>query len=148
VGVDSSDRNTRPASGPKIPGTAARADAEVPVGDPAASHRLLLGLIPDAVARFALTPPVPVDLPDHDMGSAILERGRVAECNAAFAHHFGCERADEMFGVGLTEVMPGSIRALRWPGSEPTAAIGPGRFGESSSAPAESWSGVASPARG
>jgi PAS domain S-box-containing protein len=42
------------------------------------------------------------------MAAAILDRGSVTECNAAFIRRFGGGRADDLAGAGLIDVVPGS----------------------------------------
>jgi PAS domain S-box-containing protein len=71
-------------------------------------YRWLVATAAEGIWRFELAPPVPLDLPEAELTRAILERGRLAECNRAYALHHGFERPRELVGLGLTDLMSGS----------------------------------------
>ncbi len=108
MGLDSSARGRPAPVAREDPGAVSNGDFDALPIDPAGRHPLPLDLIPDGVMRVTFTPPLALGLPERDMATAILERGSVAECNAAFARRFGGERAEDLCGSGLAEVLPGS----------------------------------------
>ncbi len=71
-------------------------------------YRWFVATAADGIWRFELDPPVPLDLPEDELAAAILERGRLAECNRACARRHGFERPGELVGRHLTDLMPGS----------------------------------------
>ena len=71
-------------------------------------YRWLVATAAEGIWRFALEPPVPLDLPENELALAILEHGRLAECNRAYARHYGFEEPRELLGFSLADMMSGS----------------------------------------
>ena len=59
----------------------------------------------EAIWRFELSEPVPVDLPEAEQAELYYERATLAEANDAFAQMYGFERAKEMLGMRLADLM-------------------------------------------
>ena len=60
----------------------------------------------EAIWRLEMDEPVPVDLPEGQQMDRYYEHAILAEANDAFAHMYGFERAKEMIGMRLSELMP------------------------------------------
>jgi PAS domain S-box-containing protein len=71
-------------------------------------YRWLVATAAEGIWRFELDPPLPLDLPEDELVLAILDRGRLAECNQACARHRGFEEPRELVGLGLADLIPGS----------------------------------------
>jgi PAS domain S-box-containing protein len=71
-------------------------------------YRWLVATAAEGIWRFEIDLPVPVDLPERELAAAILERGRLAECNPAYARQYGFEEPHELVGVRLADRMSGS----------------------------------------
>ena len=71
-------------------------------------YRWLVATAAEGIWRFELDPPVSLELPEHELAAAILERGRLAECNRAYARHYGFEEPRELLDFGLADMMSGS----------------------------------------
>jgi PAS domain S-box-containing protein len=75
-------------------------------------YRWLVATAAEGIWRFEFDPPVPLDLPENELAQAILDRGRLAECNRAFARHYGFEDPRELIGSGLPDMKTGSDSEL------------------------------------
>src|SRR4051812_13067671 len=73
-------------------------------------YRALLELSAEAIARFALVPPVRVDRPADEQVDSILTQARVAECNDAYAALYG-RSTSETVGLSLHDLGGGERRA-------------------------------------
>ncbi len=60
----------------------------------------------EAIWRFELSEPIPVDLPDEKQAELYYERASLAEANDIFAEMYGYERSKEMIGMPLSQLMP------------------------------------------
>lgn len=60
----------------------------------------------EAIWRFELSEAVPIDLPEDEQIRLYYERAFLAEANDAFAQMYGFERAKEMIGMSLADLMP------------------------------------------
>ena len=60
----------------------------------------------EAIWRMELSEPLPVDLPEDEQLALYYERAFFAEANDAFAQMYGFERAKEMIGMRLSDLMP------------------------------------------
>ena len=60
----------------------------------------------EAIWRFELNEPIPIDLPDEVQAELYYDRALLAEANDAFARMYGFERAKEMIGMPLSQLMP------------------------------------------
>jgi PAS domain S-box-containing protein len=71
----------------------------------------------EAIWRFELDEPVPLDLPFDEQARRVLEHAFLAECNDAMARMYGYCRAAEMTGTRLHQILPPSkpetLRHLR-----------------------------------
>ncbi len=95
----------RDEAGRECPGAAP------PLGSPWTAeqrYRWLVATAAEGIWRFALDPPPPIDLPEDELALAILQRGRLAECNRAYARHHGFEEPRELIGRCLADLMSGS----------------------------------------
>jgi PAS domain S-box-containing protein len=70
-------------------------------------YRSMLELGSEGVWRFDVDPPVSVALPEREQAEALLERARLTECNDALARQYGFERADELLGMRLKQMLAG-----------------------------------------
>ena len=70
-------------------------------------YRWLVATAAEGIWRFELDPPVPLDLPEGELARAILERGRLAECNRSYARLYGFEEPRELAGSRLADLKPG-----------------------------------------
>ena len=59
----------------------------------------------DAMWRLEFEQTIPLDLPEEEQLERIYKYGYVAECNDAFAHLVGMERADQLVGSGLDKIV-------------------------------------------
>ena len=60
----------------------------------------------EAIWRFELSEPIPVDLPEQKQAELYYERATLGEANDIFARMYGYERSKEMYGMPLSELMP------------------------------------------
>ena len=60
----------------------------------------------EAIWRFELSEPIPTDLPEEEQVELYYGRAFLAEANDAFAQMYGFERAKEMIGMALANMMP------------------------------------------
>jgi len=70
-------------------------------------YRSVLDLGFEGVWRFDVDPPVSVVLPEREQAEALLARARLTECNDSLARQYGFERADELLGKSLQEMLTG-----------------------------------------
>jgi len=71
----------------------------------------------EAIWRFALEQPVPIDYPEDEQIECFYQFGYLAECNGAMARMYGFSSPDEMIGIRLGDIVvnsnPENIRFLR-----------------------------------
>ncbi len=72
-------------------------------------YRTFIGQSTEGIWRFELQEPLPTDLPEKEQIERFYEHGYLAECNDAMARMYGFERAEEIVGAKLTELLPRSI---------------------------------------
>src|SRR5688500_5209051 len=60
----------------------------------------------EGIWRFELDQPIDTRLPPSEQIDLIFERGYLAECNDAMARMYGYEKADDITGARLTDLMP------------------------------------------
>ncbi len=65
----------------------------------------------EAIWHFEIEPPMPLELPEETQIDYLLAHAVIAECNDVCARMYGRERAAEMVGVRLGELMPRSTSA-------------------------------------
>jgi PAS domain S-box-containing protein len=62
----------------------------------------------EGIWRFEAERPIPVNLPTEALIDAIYERAYLAECNDAMARMYGYDRAEELVGARLNDLLPRS----------------------------------------
>ncbi|HEX8499642.1 MAG TPA: ATP-binding protein [Pyrinomonadaceae bacterium] len=80
-------------------------------------YRAFIANSTEGIWRFELEEPVPVSLPEDEQIERFYRHGYLAECNDAAARMYGFERAEELYGVRLGELLlrevPGNVEYLR-----------------------------------
>jgi PAS domain S-box-containing protein len=76
-------------------------------------YRAFVSQSTEGIYRLELEPPIDVRLPVEEQVRLAYERGKLAECNDAFARMYGYDSADEMIGLGLDPILPSSDPACR-----------------------------------
>jgi len=69
-----------------------------------ARYRRFLQMAVEGIWRFAVDPPIPTDLEEHEQAELILERTRVAECNDVLARRYGFARPEDMIGARVDDL--------------------------------------------
>ncbi|HEX4996627.1 MAG TPA: PAS domain S-box protein [Terriglobia bacterium] len=68
-------------------------------------YRAFIANSSEGIWRFEIEPPVPLSLPDAEQLELLYQRAQLAECNDAMAKMYGYDRADEMLGARLGELI-------------------------------------------
>ena len=80
-------------------------------------YRSFIGQSSEGIWRFELDEPVPADLPEDAQIDAFFDRAYLAECNDAMARQYGYERAEQITGARLHEMLvrddPRNVEYLR-----------------------------------
>ncbi|HJQ33563.1 MAG TPA: ATP-binding protein [Pyrinomonadaceae bacterium] len=80
-------------------------------------YRAFIANSSEGIWRFELDEPVPVSLPEDEQIELYYARGYLAECNDAMARMYGFERADEITGARLGDLLvrtdPANVEYLR-----------------------------------
>ncbi len=71
-------------------------------------YRHFVEMSTEGVWRCDITPPVSRALDEREQAEAVLRLGRLAECNNAYLHHFGHDRADRALGSPLCSLLSGT----------------------------------------
>jgi PAS domain S-box-containing protein len=71
-------------------------------------YRRFVEMSTEGVWRCDIEPPVSRALGEFEQAEAILRRGRLAECNNAYLHQFGHERANLALGTPLYDLLTGT----------------------------------------
>lgn len=69
-------------------------------------YRAFIANSAEGIWRFEAEPPVSIWLPEGEQIDAFYRAGYLAECNDAFARMYGFERADELTGARLQDLVP------------------------------------------
>ena len=69
-------------------------------------YRVFIARNSDAMWRIEFDSPIPVDLTDEEQFRRIYETGYFAECNDAAARMIGLEKAEQLVGSRLTDILP------------------------------------------
>jgi PAS domain S-box-containing protein len=85
-----------------------RRRAEAALRESEERYRRFVQLSAEGVWRFDAKPPVPTCLCEEEQARQMLERGNLAECNDAYARQHGYERASDMIGKRLRDIMYGT----------------------------------------
>ncbi|HET6837586.1 MAG TPA: PAS domain S-box protein [Gemmatimonadales bacterium] len=84
----------------------AQAAAETALKQSEERYRAFIEQTAEGVWRFELEQPVPVTLPEEEQIERMYAHAYLAECNDAVAHMYGFERASELIGTRLGDMMP------------------------------------------
>jgi PAS domain S-box-containing protein len=68
-------------------------------------YREFIGLSSEGIARFETDEPIDTSLPEAEQVELLRRHGRLAECNQAYARMYGAEKAEEILGMTLEQMM-------------------------------------------
>src|SRR5919107_5091332 len=68
-------------------------------------YRAFIANSSEGIWRFEFERPVPTDLPEDEQVERFYRHGYLAECNDAAARMYGFERAEEMLGARLGDML-------------------------------------------
>src|SRR5262245_25896890 len=71
-------------------------------------YRSFIAVSSEGIWRFELEQPIPVTLPEDDQIELLYQFAYLAECNDAMARMYGYDRADQILGARLGDLMPKS----------------------------------------
>jgi PAS domain S-box-containing protein len=81
-------------------------------------YRRLMTMSSEGVFRYEFSTPVPVNTSEREQAELILQRGIIAECNDSLARIYGYDKAEDMLGFRLDDMMVGTheekIEAIVW----------------------------------
>jgi two-component system cell cycle sensor histidine kinase/response regulator CckA len=86
----------------------AHARAEAALRQSEERYRAFIEQTAEGVWRFELENPVPVDLPEDEQIDRFYQHAYLAECNDVVARMYGFEKAAQLIGTGLADLMPRS----------------------------------------
>jgi PAS domain S-box-containing protein len=72
-------------------------------------YRAFIEQSTEGIWRFEFEEEIPTDLPEDEQISRIYRCGYLAECNDAMARMYGYERAEELAGTRLSDLLPPSV---------------------------------------
>ena len=72
-------------------------------------YRTFIEQSTEGIWRFELEEKVPTDLPEDEQIELVYRHGYLAECNDAMARMYGYERAEELVGTRLADLLPPSV---------------------------------------
>jgi PAS domain S-box-containing protein len=83
-------------------------------------YRAFIANSSEAIWRFELEQPIPITLPEDEQIEMLYKYAYLAECNDAMARMYGYERADQILGARIGDLLPRSdprniayLRALK-----------------------------------
>jgi PAS domain S-box-containing protein len=92
-------------------------------------YRAFIANSSEAIWRFELEQPIPINLPENEQIEMLYNYAYLAECNDAMARMYGYERADQLVGARVGDLLPRSnprniayLRALKRSGYRLTDA--------------------------
>jgi two-component system cell cycle sensor histidine kinase/response regulator CckA len=88
----------------------AHARAEEALRQSEERYRAFIEQTAEGVWRFELEKPVPVHLPEDEQIDRFYQDAYLAECNDVVARMYGFEKAAQLIGTGLADLMPRSDR--------------------------------------
>jgi PAS domain S-box-containing protein len=68
-------------------------------------YRAFIGNSSEAIWRFELDEPIPVELPPHEQLEMVYRSAYLAECNDAMARMYGYERSDQVIGKRIADLI-------------------------------------------
>ena len=68
-------------------------------------YRAFVGQSSEAISRFEVDPPSPINLSEEEQVELCYAHGYLAECNDAMAHMYGYSRANEIVGARLADML-------------------------------------------
>jgi PAS domain-containing protein len=71
-------------------------------------YRAFIANSSEAIWRFELEQPIPINLPEDEQIEMLYKYAYLAECNDAMASMYGYERADQLVGVRVADLLPRS----------------------------------------
>lgn len=72
-------------------------------------YRMFIAQTTEAIWRFEIDAPIPIDLPEPELIERMFAGGYLAECNDAMAKMYGFASAEEIVGARLSQLMdPGA----------------------------------------
>jgi PAS domain S-box-containing protein len=71
-------------------------------------YRAFIANSSEAIWRFELERPIPVNLPEDEQIEMLFEYGYLAECNDAMARIYGYKTADQIIGARVGDLLPAS----------------------------------------
>jgi two-component system cell cycle sensor histidine kinase/response regulator CckA len=86
----------------------AHARAEAALRQSEERYRAFIEQTAEGVWRFELEKPVPVTLPEDEQIDCFYQHAYLAECNDVVARMYGFEKAAQLIGTGLADMMPRS----------------------------------------
>jgi PAS domain S-box-containing protein len=86
----------------------AQAAAESALKQSEERYRAFIEQTAEGVWRFELEQPIPVTLPEEEQIERMYASAYLAECNDAVAHMYGFERASDLIGTRLPDMIPSS----------------------------------------
>lgn len=83
-----------------------------------ARYRRFVDQTLDGTYRLDFDPPIVTDQPEQTVIQQMYERGRIGDCNAAYARMYGFKQPQDMVGVTLTELhggnnVPENLQAMK-----------------------------------
>jgi PAS domain S-box-containing protein len=72
-------------------------------------YRTFIGQSTEGIWRFEFERPIPIDGAEEEQVERFFHDSYLAECNDAMARMYGCERADEIVGARLADLLPSSV---------------------------------------
>ncbi len=69
-----------------------------------ARYRAFVENSQDAIWRFDMNPPIPIDRPNEIIVEAIIERAVLGDCNHVFADVYGAQKLEDLLGSKLNEL--------------------------------------------
>src|SRR5262249_9782561 len=86
-----------------------RKKAEKAVQDSDARYRAFLAHSREGIWRYELDKPIAIDLPVDEQIALCYQYGYLAECNDAMARMYGFEKAEDIMGIRMGELLPQSV---------------------------------------
>jgi len=76
-------------------------------------YRRFVQITAEGVLRVDVQPPVPTEFDPHEQAKLLLERATVGECNNAYARQRGFDRAEDVIGRKVADIVDGDTEEKR-----------------------------------